>query len=538
MASPHIFDTPNQANLVQVAELVRIIRPDGSVLLEPPEWEEVLIEVLVPVVRWQDVALDRNGVPLSLSLRQIGGSARVVANWPRSGPGRYRLRAIIDGGVHEIIAHVRSAKLSADDFGHLIEDVQFSLPLAVALALQRAGGLAGIALASPREATLAEELERLRRAVRGTSDVRGLTALLRAIARDPHHMLSAHEPWLPRESARRPAPAMLSHALLRPGNLTPDSMPLFVVDARVQHTVDVYENRLVRAFVGQVERRLRRVRVALETRGPSERSEEALQLLNELRGARREAAFLDDVSELTVPPSRVTMVLQRRQDYRALFEAFLRFRRGLAVRMESPALDAPLEGLPYLYQLWGTMKVLRAFLEVGASLGWRVIAERLIGQDAGGYFFRPLPDGAPAVELAHPDGRSARLIPERTYRRRASDKSGLRSMSFAQRPDVAVEVARPGFSEQVYLFDPKYKLDGELDISRASRPLKVDVDKMHAYRDAIRGADGGRVVEYAAILYPGDSASFSGTIEALGARHSNADKLDKRLLEVFAGALA
>lgn len=538
MASPRISDPLEQDDPALAVALVRIVGLDGSVLLEPPEWQEVLIEVQVPAARWQDVALDRNGEAVALSLRKIDGSVRVVANWPRSGPGKYRLRAIIDGGVHETVVQVRSAKLSTDDFGRLIEDVQISMPLAVALALQRAGGLAGVALASPHEATLAEELERLRRAIRGTSDLRGLTELLRAIARDPHHMLRAFEPWLSRESARRPAPAMLSHALLRPGNLTPDKMPLFVVDARVEHTVDVYENRLARAFLRQVERRLRRLHAALEVRGDSARTDEATQLLSNLRVARREAVFLDDVSELTTPPSRVTMVLQRRPEYRALFEAFLRFRRGLAVRLESPALDAPLEGLPYLYQLWGTMRVIRVFLAVAPSLGWRVTAERLIAQDAGGYFFRPLPDGEPAVELTHPDGRSARLIPERTYRRRSSSATGLRSMSFAQRPDVAVEVLRPGHPARVYLFDPKYKLEGELDIARGQRPLKVDIDKMHAYRDAIRDADGRRVVQYAAILYPGETRSFEGTIEALGAKHSSAVTLDERLHEVFVGALA
>ena len=54
------------------------------------------------------------------------------------------------------------------------------------------------------------------------------------------------------------------------------------------------------------------------------------------------------------------------------------------------------------------------------------------------------------------------------------------------------------------LFDPKYKLDSETNGEPGDgKPKKVDIDKMHAYRDAIRLADGDRVIRYAATNYPG-----------------------------------
>ena len=58
---------------------------------------------------------------------------------------------------------------------------------------------------------------------------------------------------------------------------------------------------------------------------------------------------------------------------------------------------------------------------------------------------------------------------------------------------------------RLFVFDPKYKLDseGHDEESLTGRPHKTDIDKMHAYRDAIRGEGGKRVIEYAAILYPG-----------------------------------
>jgi predicted component of viral defense system (DUF524 family) len=61
----------------------------------------------------------------------------------------------------------------------------------------------------------------------------------------------------------------------------------------------------------------------------------------------------------------------------------------------------------------------------------------------------------------------------------------------------------------LYLFDPKYKLDSDQPDSSDAWPKKEDIDKMHAYRDALRGPRDEHVVMYAAILYPGPSVTYS-----------------------------
>ena len=76
----------------------------------------------------------------------------------------------------------------------------------------------------------------------------------------------------------------------------------------------------------------------------------------------------------------------------------------------------------------------------------------------------------------------------------------------------------PDGTPRLYLFDPKYKLDSEeIDGVVDGKPKKVDIDKMHAYRDAIRGDDGSAVVRFAATLYPGSTLSFSDGLAALQA---------------------
>ena len=493
------------------------LSPFGDPIAAPREWTPAFVEAVLPAGNeWQFASLRLNGVELPLSLRRLGGKARLVAEWPRSGPGKYKLRLTAAGGSADTVIEVQPSKLSKTQFAQLIDELETSLPISIALGIQRLGGLAGVTLIPPQESTLATEVHRLRVAVLGDRRTRGLVDILRDVANDPHQMLRSTGLWVRRANARRPDPNRAHLALLRPANVASGRDPVEVYDGRVEHSFDAYENRLVRSFLTQVEHRLTRL-THLPDRGEhSAILDDAARLGKALRRAKRNSAFLADVSELSIAPDRVSMVLLRRPQYRAALEAFLRFQRGQSVRIDDPAMDAPLEELPYLYQLWCTLGVIHALLATGDELGYRITSERLIGRDSAGLYLRPLPDGKAAVSLANPEtGTRVRLIPERTY---AAGTSGLHSLSFAQRPDVAIEVLHSSGDTTVWIFDPKYKLDGEISAGAANtNPLKVDIDKMHAYRDSVRAADGTRVVRYAAILYPGQTHVFPDGIEAIGA---------------------
>jgi hypothetical protein len=181
--------------------------------------------------------------------------------------------------------------------------------------------------------------------------------------------------------------------------------------------------------------------------------------------------------------------------------------------------------------------VLLVLLEVAAKYGYQVEAQRLVGLDATGVYVRVLPDGEPMVTLVHSEqGTRVLLIPERKYGKRGK----LKNISYEQRPDVVVEIHPALEAPWVLVFDPKYKLEGELTEGLAldGRPKKVDIDKMHAYRDAIRDEQGRRVVEYAAILYPGPEVRYDGGLEALSAVPGMERGLETRLGEVIAAALA
>jgi predicted component of viral defense system (DUF524 family) len=58
--------------------------------------------------------------------------------------------------------------------------------------------------------------------------------------------------------------------------------------------------------------------------------------------------------------------------------------------------------------------------------------------------------------------------------------------------------------------------DGDLE-GESGQPKKVDIDKLHAYRDAIRDVRLRPVVSHAAILYPGKTVQYDGGVAALSA---------------------
>jgi hypothetical protein len=515
---------------------IRFIDGAGSALAAPLEWTPALVELLVDPTDWDAAELTVQGEPVPVSLRRVGDTIRVVAEWPRSGPGYYRLTLVTDDASEDLVVTIEPRKIDSAAFRCLLADLETRLPVTIALGLQRAGGLTGISLPPPGQTTLAQELDRLRRAVRGVPGHRpGLVQVLESLTVDPHQMLRGSEFWARQDRARRPHPARLAQAAGRPNNWEA-GLPRQVVDSRVDPTTDVYENRLVAAFTTEVLMRLRRLTRVFRELQSHVQADEAASLQGSVERARRAATFLNDVSPPAFLPTRTTMVLLKRPPYCAALTGYLELHRSVAVRLEDPVLASPLENLPRLYQVWGTLQVIAALLDVAPDLGYIVSSERLTGRDLAGIFVRILPDGQPALTLARADGCSIRLVPEPTYGRAGP----LYSISFFQRPDIAVEVIHPDGQRRVVVFDPKYKLDGESAAEGIGhgRPQKSDIDKMHAYRDAIRDHALRRVVTYAAILYPGPETIYADGIEALTAYPGRDSGLERRLRHVLTAALA
>jgi hypothetical protein len=519
----------------------------------PKEWSEALLEIRHKEVKlgetdWTAFQLLRNGSPMALRREQVGGRVRTVAPWPRSGPGHYELRLRGPGTKREARISIWPKKITREEYERLLGDLESELPVQIAVALQGAGGLAGVELARQEGTTLAQEMVRLRRAVEGTGQRIGLARVLKELAGQPHRVLTSEERWVRSGRARRPPGHRLGQAFARPGNIEEGELNE-VPDTRTRHTTDVYENRLLRQFERQVRFRLRRVEVLLEEK-EDRAARETSRLLEKLQSARRQATFLSDVSGLKRPPTRASQVLQKRPLYRAALKGYLEFQREIGVSLDAPEIEAPLENLPFLYQLWCTLRLIRAVVTEAKQRGFRVRRSELFRREAG---FLTLSLGGRAAWMQHPETQAEMSIyTERTYSRNGSGL--LRSVSYSQRPDIAIEATLPSGEKTVFLFDPKYKLDGERaklssspedsspweldpESETSGRAKKPDIDKMHTYRDAIRDADGNRVVRYAAIFYPGQTETFSEGLEAISVRPGDTSLLRQvvasRLEEAF-----
>ena len=321
------------------------------------------------------------------------------------------------------------------------------------------------------------------------------------------------------------------------GNVSEDRTLRRLIDQRVEHTTDVYENRLLKTFVAEVAGRLRRLlRLLAEVADREVELAQLTELTTELRSAELAATFLTEVSTPRDLPIVLTMVLLNRPEYRAVLDRLVEFRRSVAVHLEDAALDAPLQNLPHLYQRWCLLQVIDAMTHVAGEQGYRFVEERLSRRRQGALFIDVLPTGEPLVRYRHDEsGTEATLTHERTF----NGQSSPWSVSFPQRPDIVLEVRSRDSVPRLWVFDPKYKLDSEgLDEEGlAGSPKKTDIDKMHAYRDAIIGENGKRAVEYAAILYPGPSHHFGGNIAALQAVGGREARLRVELDAVLARAL-
>lgn len=506
-------------------------RPAGSrafLPTAPREWEDGHLRFETGAAAWQDLHLTIQGERQEILGLRIGDRVVPAVAWPRRGAGHWRCRLTGPAVDETFVVTVWPKKLDPRAFDAMLADLDTRLPGSIAHGLDRAGAFAGRRSKPPRPATPAEDLARLRRAVDGDELGPGLAHCLALVARDPHTTLVADHPWAPIDRARRPSATALAAALIHPGNRRRDGdiAPLDrVFDTRARVDVDTPENRFLRDFVEEVTQRLRRAARSDRTR------EEAARLEACLATARRAASFLDVVGRPNGAAVRPSTTLLRRPGYREAHRRWLDFHRSSALEIDVPLRDDPFENTPALYEIWASLVAIAAHLTVCLRDGWRSINQSLV-REHDGWSFALDWSGRALVKWGHPDGRVLTVFAQRTFSR-AGDP--IRATSSDQIPDLVFELACVGAPPRLLILDPKYKLwldgsekaggPGVSDEAAKDRPVKADIDKMHAYRDALRRPDGTTATDAAFVLYPGatdewypDRAGGSTGVGAIGLR--------------------
>src|SRR5215217_2451669 len=107
---------------------LRLLDLVGTPISAPREWTPALIELLIAAEAWTTARLWLQEQAVPVSLRQLGGQVLMLADWPRAGPGRYRLRLDAEGYVDELVLTVRPSKITAGAYTQLLADLETRLP--------------------------------------------------------------------------------------------------------------------------------------------------------------------------------------------------------------------------------------------------------------------------------------------------------------------------------------------------------------------------------------------------------------------------
>lgn len=310
------------------------------------------------------------------------------------------------------------------------------------------------------------------------------------------------------------------------------TVPERIACTRRIESVDTHENKFVKYVLNFFLDRLRAFREVLRERYPQGETlgvEIDLDIAVKRLTRWTSHEFFKQVGPLTSMPT-ASMVLQRREGYREVLKKWLQLQAGtqLAWKVGEDVYAANQRKMSTLYEYWCFFRLLKI---VCALFGVKTaqIAEKMIGRGSDGLSLKLKEGQTITLDGTFDSGRTGaryrRLAVEFSYNRTFSAKNKSMSWTLPMRPDYTLAFRPLGMPVKEALendlityvhFDAKYKandltealkqihaenegFDGDrTDDAQSRRDVKrVDILKMHAYRDAIRRTGG------AYVLYPG-----------------------------------
>lgn len=312
---------------------------------------------------------------------------------------------------------------------------------------------------------------------------------LQAVQESPTQALAYEWGWRPLHRVRATGPLAIRRAIQRSGPMRPVQIPglphTHLPAQMPQRTLtlaeDTPENRFVLTLLARLERLIQQLRHQLRGQ-PSSTQTELEQLLALVNQARRLVPFVSKLEPLA-PGVVPRDGLSSRAGYRELLQMWDALDAGLQLVWEelSGVIAGPLRDLAQLYEYW-------CFFEISQVLqklpGAHLLHAHFLQRTKSGWRIRLVRGTQPALVLKL-RGATIRLFYQRRF---GGGGEAYHSYSIALTPDFTLEIVRPD-GQTVYLcLDAKYRPEGALE-------------KMHAYRDALRGALG------CYLLYPGEQAA-------------------------------
>jgi hypothetical protein len=201
-------------------------------------------------------------------------------------------------------------------------------------------------------------------------------------------------------------------------------------------------------------------------------------------------SFLEDVLE-TDNIAYHTPVLQREANYmrfQGIFKEFIK----MPFFDFSEHLTLPIIEIPVLYEYWSVLQIIDILCNMD---NWKK-DQHFIEKNEFGYLFRLREGVKSLIELSNNEKRVF-LLYQKWYKTYAG--RGVR-------PDITLEMHNNGKLSKILVLDPKYR--SNLDAGDPNNPESA-INKMHVYKEAIRGNDGEHIVEAAYAIYLGESDIYN-----------------------------
>ena len=197
---------------------------------------------------------------------------------------------------------------------------------------------------------------------------------------------------------------------------------------------------------------------------------------------------------LPLPPARRDDALPVHLDvrYQTAFALIRDLNCALAPCTGGP-FDLSLRDTHALYEYWVYFTLVYTLCDIGFV---PIRDENLFHLTNRGLSVSPAQGQASAIYLQRDECR-IRCLYNMTY----TTSSG-RALTHDLRPDMIIEIYNSNSERAIYAFDAKYRRE---DYNGTWIPMREDIDKMHAYRDAIGqviDTDFQRILKSAVVLFP------------------------------------
>lgn len=450
----------------QVRLLISPVHRAGDVLIEDTE-----CHVLVQALSDGRVELFIDGDPASGFLRD----GRLLWGRLHTGdrPGRRRFDVRVDGrGVLCADLDVRPAKLDCDaDYETMRADIEricrslfYMLPHQGRTAMHLC----------PTEGTALDFVQIAERLLDP------LLSALRAVSKCPDQRLVAQTSVRPVALATGRDPDALAHLARTPSAWVRQAGKPVPARVRETHRHPAQDTLTNRVLAARLQRLCRRAGALVRVHSPIQAVfENLLRCLQWPVFQQVSGVQSADVLPLFLPPH-----------YRHAFALVRALDDALAPCAGGP-FDLSVRDTPMLYEYWTWFTLVQMFCDLGFSPDADTGLFRLTDR---GLLISPAQGEASAIHFQK-DRQRVRLMYNPTY----AAASG-RALTHDLRPDMVVEVLTP--ERSVHVFDAKYRRE---DAGGYWVPLRDDIDKMHAYRDAIgqvlpTGFE--RTLQSAIVLFP------------------------------------